>query len=217
MEYTMKKTLIAGLALASLTSLATAGQPTTIYPAPAPCTTPCPYSWELAAKYGFATSDIYRGVSDSVDTYGGDLTFVYHMNKCHSINLRGGCTYGHDAHSLYDATRKVNLHTFYLMPGYRYTHALNDKWSAYLGGNVGAANLSVKDNLRGDFFHRKDHNSEYGFAYSGEVGLRYSLCENSELFLAYEFFGSTARPGVRDGHTKRQTYNVVRTGVSFQF
>ncbi len=215
----MKQALIAGLALASLTSIATAGQPTPIYPAPAPapCATPCPYTIELGAKYGFATTDIFRGFSDNVDTYGGDITLVYHINKCHAFNLRGGYTYGHDSYSVNDATRKVNLHTFYLMPGYRYTHALNDNWSAYIGANAGAANLSLKDNLRGERFQRKDHNSDYGFAYSGEVGLRYRLCDASELFLAYEFFGSTANPGVRDGHTKKQTYNVVRTGVSFQF
>ncbi len=214
----MKKALIAGIALASLTSIATAGQPTpVICPAPAPCPAPSPYSFELAAKYGFATTDIFRGVSDNVDTYGGDLTFVNRLNEHHSINLRGGYTYGHDSYSMFDATHKINLHTFYLMPGYRYTHAFNPRWSGYIGANVGAANLSVKDNLRARDFQRKDHNSEYGFAYSGEVGLRYRLCEVSELFLAYEFFGSTANPSVRDGSTKKQTYNVVRTGMSFRF
>ncbi len=215
----MKKALLAGLALASLTSIATAGQPTPVYPAPAPapCPAPCPYTVELGAKYGFATSDIFRGYSKNLDTYGGDITFCYHMNPCHSLNLRGGYTYGDTSVHVDDSRHKTHLHTFYLMPGYRYTHSFNDKWAAYIGGNVGAANLSVKDNLRGRNFQRKDHNSEYGFAYSGEVGLRYRLCEASEFFLAYEFFGSTANPGVRDGNTKRQTYNVVRTGLSFRF
>ncbi len=214
----MKKALIAGLALASLTSVAVAGQPT-VYtaPAPAPCKAPCPYTIELGAKYGFASADIFRGFSDNINTYGGDITLVYHMNPCHSVNLRGGYTFGDTTVWENGARHETDLHTFYLMPGYRYTHAINEKWAAYIGANAGAANLSVKDNLRGNDFHRKDHNSEYGFAYSGEVGLRYRLCEARELFLAYEFFGSTARPGVRDGHTKRQTYNVVRTGMSFKF
>ncbi len=215
----MKKVLIAGIALASLTSIAAAGQPTPVYtaPAPAPCPAPCPYTMELGAKYGFANDDIFRGNSDKLDTYGGDLTLVYHMDKRHSINLRGGYTYG-DTHNWAFGTRhRTALHTFYLMPGYRYTHPINEKWSAYLGLNAGAANLSVKDSVRGVDFARKDHNSEYGFAYSGEVGLRYNICDQTDIFLAYEFFGSTATPSVRDGRTHQQTYNVVRTGVSFQF
>ncbi len=215
----MKNAFLAGIALASLTSIAAAGQPTAIYPAPAPapCPEPCPYSWELGAKYGFANANIFRGFSKQIDTYGGDLTFVYHINKCHSFNLRGGYTYGHDSYNWFDADRKINLHTFYLMPGYRYTHAFNDKWSAYLGANAGAANLSVKDNIRGNDYQSKAHNSGYGFAYSGEIGLRYRLCESSDIFLAYEFFGSTASPNVRATKTKKQTYNAVRTGVSFRF
>ncbi len=218
-EHKMKKALLAGLALASLTSIATAGQTTTVYPAPAaaPCPATCPWTTELGFKYGFANSDIFRGFSDSVDTYGGDLTFVYHVDPHHSFNLRGGYTYGHDSYSIYNAAHKINLHTFYLMPGYRYTHTFNERWLGYIGANVGAANLSLKDNLRGEDFQRKDHNSEYGLAYSGEVGLRYRLCETKELFLAYEFFGSNATPSVRDGSTKKQTYNVVRTGMSFKF
>ncbi len=214
----MKKALIPGLTLAFLTSVAHAGQPT-IYtaPAPAPCQKPCPYSIELGAKYGFANTDIFRGYSKEIDTYGGDITGVYHFNKCHSMNLRFGYPFG-DTTLRYDGTRhETDLHTFYLMPGYRFTHAINEKWSAYIGANAGVANLSVKDNLRGEDFIRHDHNSEYGFAYSGEIGLRYQVCENSDLFLAYEFFGSTAHPNVRDGNTKKQTYNVVRTGMSFRF
>ncbi len=212
----MKKTLILALGLATLPAIAGTPQPYQA-PAPAPCPKPNPYSLEIAAKYGFATDDIFHGNSDNVDTYGGDITGVYHMDKNNSINLRFGYTFGHDSYSIADGSRKVNLHTFYLMPGYRYTHEFNENWAGYIGGNIGAANLSVKDNLRGRDFHRKDHNSEYGFAYSGEVGLRYRICDTKELFLAYEFFGSNATPSVRDGNMHKQNYNVVRTGMSFKF
>ncbi len=215
----MKKALIASLALAYLTSLANAGQPVIApAPAPAPCPPPpCPYTIEVGAKFGFANSDIFRGYSKELNTYGGDLTLGYRINQHHSLNLRGGYTYGDASVWQYDMQRKTKLHTFYLMPGYRYTHAFNECWSAYIGANAGAANLSVKDHFRGNDFRYSQHNSEYGFAYSGEVGVRYRLCEASELFLAYEFFGSTANPRVGLSSTHRQTYNVVRTGMSFKF
>ncbi len=213
----MKKALLAlGIALAAQPSLA--GQ-AVIYPtpAPAPCPEPCPYSVEIGGKYGFANSDLFRGGSSSADTYGGDLTVVYHFNPCHSINLRGGYTYGHASDRFFDAHHKTNLHTFYLMPGYRYTHSLGGNWSFFIGGNAGAANLSVKDKLNTSIFRIGDHASEYGFAYSGEAGLRYRICEASELFVAYEFFGSTASPSVSEGSMHKQTYNVVRAGMSFKF
>ncbi len=215
----MKNALIPGIALAVLVSAASAGQ-ATIYvpaPAPAPCPEPCPYTMEVGFKYGFANADIFRGPSDNINTYGGDLTLVYNINENHSLNLRGGYTFGDTVHRPFNLRHETDLHTFYLMPGYRYTHIINEKWSAYIGANVGAANLSVKDNLRGPDVHLTAHNSEYGFGYSGEVGLRYRICETRELFLAYEFFGSTANPRVGNIATERQTYNVIRTGMSFKF
>ncbi len=205
----MNKALILALGLATLPSMA--GVQAIVYtqPAPAPC--PSPYTFEVGALYGFANKSLTPG-GKKTDVYGGDFTAVYNMDQQNSLNLRLGYTFG-DGTSRYDNLRReTDIHTFSLMPGYRYTHAINENWASYIGFNLGVANVSVKDNLRGDGFAAHAHDSEYGFAYSAEAGLRYKLCENSQWFLAYQFYGSNADPGIR-----KQNYHAVRTGVSFKF
>ncbi len=212
---TMKKALILALGLATLPTMA--GVQTVVYTQPAPAACASPYTFELGALYAFANDNVFRGGNKSVDVYGGDLTAVYHVNLNHSFNLRLGYTFGDGVDRSYGLRRETDLHTFSLLPGYRYTHAFNDKWSMYIGANIGVANVSAKDNLRGSDVQFHDHNSEYGFAYSAEAGLRYRLCENSEVFVAYQFYGSNATPSTFGNSMHKQTYNAVRTGVSFKF
>ncbi len=219
----MNKALIATLLLS--TSPAMAGQPLTCStPPPAPPAKDCPLTLELAAVYAFANSDILShgsGAEKDIDLYGGDITAVYALNERHSANLRFGYAFGDEVNRFYGTRYETDVHNFYLMPGYRYTHAINDRTDAYFGVNVGIANLSIKTQERDAFGTSSDHNSAYGFAYSAEVGLRYKINENCTVFAAYEFCGSTATPDIRFRDSIRsgnnQSYNAVRAGASFRF
>ena len=188
-----------------------------------------PYSIELGASYNFAARDIVKvnGTGPKVDTIGVDLTGVYAVNDRSSWNLRfgfatGSDNTGHDRDDFYIGTTKadVRVNSFYLMPGYRYTHPMGEYVSGYIGANIGVINESIKTKFTQDDFTSRYHGSEYGFAYSAEVGLRYEISRHFDVFLAYQFFGSTAEPGlnsIEDSSTRAQLYHCVRAGVSFDF
>lgn len=222
----MKKSMI--LAMFALPAMAGDPAPIAVTPVPAPVVAPacdCPITWELAAVYRYANRDIFAhsfGAEKDIDTYGVDLTAVYALNDRWSANLRFGYTFGDEVNKYWDSREETDVHTFYLMPGIRYTAPLNDKWSVYGGINVGIANESVKykASWAEDYYYYKEHDSAWGFACSLEAGVRYKVCDNAELFAAYEFYGSTATPNFGaawGGDTHGQTYHGVRAGVSISF
>lgn len=227
----MKKSLIALAMVAPV--LAGTGKPVYLAPAPTPAplqaaAAPCPLSWEVAAVYNFANTDLLKhsvGEDKDIDTYGADLTAVYALNENNSVNLRFGYTFGDEVNkeaAAWGERQETDVHTFYLMPGYRYTTALTDTVSAFIGANVGVTNMSIKNHWRGEDYTLTEHDSAWGFAYSAEVGLRFALCKNSDLFVAYSFNGSSAKPkatkeGWIDFKAKRQTYNGIRAGVTVKF
>lgn len=184
-----------------------------------------PYSIELGVGYNFAARDIVKvdgASSPRVDTLGIDITGVYAVNDNSSYNLRFGFASGSDdVH--YDFVKSdVRINNFFLMPGYRYTHRLGDYVSGYIGANIGVINESIKLKLSSpnDRYTQRYHGSEFGFAYSAEVGLRYMISQHFDVFLAYQFFGSTAEPGLNGephSSTRAQLYHSVRAGVSFDF
>lgn len=182
-----------------------------------------PYSIELAGSYNFAARDIVKvnGNGPKVDTIGVDLTGMYTVNDRSSWNLRFGFASGsdNDSDGLFSNT-KVRVNNFYLMPGYRYTHPLGDYVSGYIGVNIGVINEALKVKYTGAPMEERFHGSKFGFAYSAEVGLRYEISSHFDVFVAYQFFGSTAEPGlngVQDSSTRAQLYHCVRAGVSFDF
>ena len=186
-----------------------------------------PYSIELGVGYNFAARDVLRidGVNDSpkVDTLGVDLTGVYTVNENSSFNLRFGFATGSDDTQYDDiANLDARVNNFFLMPGYRYTHRMGEYVSGFIGVNVGVINESLKLKLNDDLGTYRAHGSEFGFAYSAEVGLRYRISRHFDVFLAYQFFGSTAEPGLNDidrsaVHGREQLYHSVRAGLSFDF
>ncbi len=220
----MKKSMF--LAMLALPAMAGEPAPVAVAPVPAPVAPACdcPVSWELAAVYRYATRDLFvhgEGNQKDIDTYGVDLTAVYGLNDRWSANLRFGYTFGDEVNRMYDIREETDVHTFYLMPGLRYTAPLNDKWSVYGGANVGIANECVKNKVAFslDNFYDKNHDSDWGVAFSVEAGVRYKVSDSTELFAAYEFYGSTAAPKLYDGHTDThgQTYHGLRAGVSISF
>lgn len=196
-----------------------------------------PWWMEVSAFYGFASKDLFKagsaGRAGHVDSYAGDLTLGrnFYTNERGGINawdLRLG--YGYGSNSVEDGfsdssgnlyKERAKLHRFYLMPGYRYTMPLNDTWSGFVGINLGVANSSIKSLASDDTERLHAHKSDWGFAYSAEVGLKYQWCENWYAFAAYQFQGSTNSPVLhQDGErmsSRTQTYNTVRLGVGWNF
>ena len=219
----MKKTII----LAAMLALPTfAGQKVIVNPAPVAPVAPAvasPWSIELAATYTWGVPDIYlsnNGHCKEIKSIGADITGVYAIDEHQAVTLRFGYTWGGEKFAYGDEWwDKTRIHTFSLMPGYRYTDAITDQLSWFVGANVGIANASYKDSSYVEH-HRAyaGHESAWGFAYSAEVGLRYELTESLDVFCAYQYGGNTASPkdeGRRFAH--RQHGHQARVGVGIKF
>jgi opacity protein-like surface antigen len=64
----------------------------------------------------------------------------------------------------------------------------NSRWTPYLGGGIGIANVSANDVAAGPFSVRdKDDNA---FAYQIKAGLSYSLSDSIQAILGYRLFGA---------------------------
>lgn len=236
----MKYTLIA--MMMGLAGVATAGQKL-VAVAPAP-TAPAP-AWgvELAGTYGWGLGKYmkssYIGKKNHMNQVGGDITGVYNLDENNAVTLRFGYTYGGDKFGMtyvegdgeglrdVNTTIKERLHTFTLMPGYRYTVALNDKWSVYAGVNAGVAAASAKLEETLHIDRRTDltasaHKSAWGFAWSVEAGARYAVTETVDVFAAVSYTGNTARPNIKYagesvGRVRTQQTLGVRAGVGIKF
>lgn len=224
----MKKTII----LAAMLALPTfAGQKVIVNQAPVAPVAPAvasPWSIELAATYTWGVPDIYlnnNGHCKEIKSIGADITGVYAIDEHNSVNLRFGYTWGGEKFAYGDELwDKARIHTFSLMPGYRYTDAITDQLSWFVGANIGIANASYKTS---DYYAKErfysDHKAAWGFAYSAEVGLRYELTESLDVFCAYQYGGNTAGPKYKDedGHgyrfAHRQHGHQARVGVGIKF
>lgn len=208
----MKKVIFAAMALGLP---AMAGEPAPIVtPAPAPAPS-CPLTLEVAGVYKSAAKELLSyGPAKEIDVMGADLTLVKPICGNSAVTLRFGYNFGDEAQrGVFGGTEEVDVHSFYLMPGYRYTHALTEKTSLYGAVNAGIANTSFKYKFDDAEEIDKWHDSDWGFIATLELGVRYQLCEKTELFAAYEF---TANYAKSDG-CDEQTYNGVRVGVGFKF
>lgn len=206
----MKKVIFAAMALGLPVM---AGEPAPIVtPAPAPS---CPLTLEVAGVYKSAAKEMLNfGPAKEIDVMGADLTLVKPICGKSALTLRFGYNFGDEAQRLeWGGTEEVDVHSFYLMPGYRYTHALTEKTALYGAVNAGIANTSVKYKYDDVEVIAKGHDSDWGFIATLELGVRYQLCEKTELFAAYEFTANYAKPAGCD----EQTYNGVRVGVGFKF
>ncbi len=225
----MKKSLILALALAApvFAGDPVVTPPPTVYTPPAPC----PWSVEAAVGYGFAMGDIYDDTlgSKSIDVYTADLTAVYTIDETHSVNLRFGYSFGDECYRgilggigrEVDVATETDVHTFTLMPGYRYSNKLNDAWTVYAGANVGIANVSVKDWIGESYgeygMSVRTHDSDWGFAWSVEVGAQYKMTDNWYAFGTWGLFGNTAEPATCEylRAVDQQWYHGFRLGVGY--
>lgn len=235
----MKTAFITALALGTVAFAGEKSAPVAIAPAPAAPV----HTWavELGAQYNWGLGKFMKNSvvnkKNHINTVGGDITGVYNLDENQAVTLRFGYTYGSDKFAFSGGSEgcivlpnghiKERLHTFSLMPGYRYTYAINDKWSVYAGANIGVSaekaymketvNLDRRSSISG-----AAHKSAWGFAYSVEVGAKYAINENWGAFAALSFSGNTAKPNLKyDGYSvgkvRAQQYLGVRAGVSYSF
>ena len=209
----MKKAIISALLLSVP---AMAGCPAVVAaPAPvAPAPVAAPLTLEVAGVYKHANKEMLNyGPAKEIDIFGVDLTLVKPVCEKSAFTLRFGYNFGDEAQRFMGCTEEVDVHSFYLMPGYRYTHPVSDKVSVYGGINAGIANTSVKYKYDDANDSYKAHESDWGFIGSVEAGVRYHLSETTDLFAAYEYSANYAKPVGCD----EQTYHGVRMGVGIKF
>lgn len=208
----MKNTIVTTLLLSVP---AFAGTPAVISAAPALPEAPAPITLEVAGIYKNAAKETAKlGPAKNIDVFGMDLTLVKPVCPNSAFTLRFGYNFGDEANRFLYCTEEIDVHSFYLMPGYRYTHALTDKVSVYGGINAGIGNTSIKakyDDAYGDF--AKAHDSSWGFVASIEAGVRYQLNEKTDVFAAYEYSVNYADTMISDD----QTYNSLRVGMGIKF
>ncbi len=210
----MKKIALIALAAAVPAMAGTPTIATVPAPAPAPCAPCC--AVELAGVYNFASRDLYS-VGKSVDTYGVDLTAVHSFTPNHAVTLRFGYTYGSEVYRDGELSVREQVESLTIMPGYRYTHALTDTVNLFAGVNVGVSRLRLDERVT-NYVSRSDNDSDWGFAYSAELGISTKLCETVSVFAAYQFSGNTAKPCTWETENiHQQTYHGVRAGVSVAF
>ena len=228
----MKKAII----LAAMLALPTFAGQKLVYNAPAPAptfTAPAAEdgpALEIGYTISWGAAHIFKGMdpNKSIRSNGVDLTGVYEFNRHHAVTLRAAYSLGarswadeteiDDHGELVGSHNRVRMHTFSVMPGYRYTQPLCSHCALYAGVNAGLTNQSIKDsyyeNGAKDF---TGHDSAWGFAYSAEAGARISLTPCTEFFVAYHFTGSTARNSHDDIKTHHQVNHGIRTGFEFKF
>lgn len=223
----MKLKLTVAALAAMLTVPAMAGTPVvTETPEPTTAPAPEPIAFEVGAFYSFATKDIINwgpGVpGKKVHMLGGDITSVYQIDDSSSATVRLGYGTGSATrHDGFGGRDRYRLHTFTLMPGYRYSVKVDDAVTCYAGVSAGVTNSSLKYKYSSPWGGHTKHGSEWGFGYSAEVGVSYAVSQDVSLFLAYEFSGNSARPTLNYGVVKfsanQQVYHTIRAGVSCQF
>lgn len=217
----MKTSLLIALGAALLSGVVYAGTPHIVVTMPD--TVPAPpkqpeASWgvELSAANVFATGNLMGDNSTRFNLAGPELTAVRTLSKNTSFTLRGSALYGRHAHASVNGTNSLGKLSVSLLPGIRYTHALNDQVSLFAGANAGLVFTDV--NKRHSYLlNTGGRESAWGLGLSAEVGVQYKLNEQWSLLAAYQLSGDTARPTVYEKKQNTQIYNGVRVGVGLKF
>ncbi len=201
---------------------------------------PAKEAWyvEAAAFGSVAAGDLYESqhpsevVPEDLQMYGADLTIGYKFDDSNAVQFRLGYSYGDAENSAYFGLmhyrNKVRVHNFSLMPGYRYTCALDDEFSLYAAVHAGLTNTSLK--FEDEYIQpgqysspARTHASKWGFGYSIEVGVRYDITDSIYAFAAYEFRENEPSPTLnhdvwdRPREAESQSYHLIRIGAGMEF
>lgn len=201
------KTTISLIAFA-LASVATAGTITTITEAPT-----SKYSWEVAAVYNHAITDINKCYpSPSIDTWGFDVTGLYNVKGNHYATLRFSYAFGEED--------GFELNNFALMPGYRYVRPVSEKLTAFAGANIGLG-ISMLDypGMDGDDYALSSGDDMGNIVYSVEVGAAYAVTPNINIIGAVMLQGGTSPfDGAEYSYASEEQAAIgVRLGVGGKF
>ena len=214
------KTISLAIVFASLGGVASAGLPAGTMPADfsnhvsaSGDTCSAPWSWEIAAVYNHALTDIDKGHNTpSIDTYGVDVSGIYAVRKKHKFTFRLGYTTG--------AQAGYNVTNLAFMPGYRYENPISDKLVVFAGAGVGLG-LSMLDTpaLGRRHYGVSDKDDMLNVVYSVEVGARYAILENLDIVGAVMFNGGTSPfHSASYEHATEEQMNIgVRLGIGGQF
>lgn len=173
-----------------------------------------PYSWEVAAVYNHALTDIDETRNTpSVDTYGIDVTGIYSFRENQKFTLRLGYATGEQA--------GFNVTNLALMPGYRYEKPINDKLVVFAGAGLGLG-FSMLDTPT---LHRQhnavsDKDDMLNIVYNVEAGARYAIRRNLWVMGAVSFNGGTSplHSSAAYGTATEEQMNIgVRLGIGGQF
>ncbi len=193
------------------------------------------FGLEVNAAYNFALKDIVTAGDDEpgfkVNTYGIDLTAMYTVDKRNSFNVRFGWATGEEEKSLpglyerldgqggpFSLTEKVEVQNIYIMPGYRYTGAVNETLSLFGGVNVGVAQVKGKGTVSGGGISESINVDKWGFAWSVELGVKQQVTENGHITLALQLQGMDATPKYEGEKIGERQINLgLRLGYSAQF
>lgn len=171
------------------------------------------YSWEVAAVYNHALTDINKCYpSPSIDTYGFDVTGLYNVKGNHYATLRFSYAFGEDS--------GFELNNFAIMPGYRYVRPVAEKWTAFAGANFGLG-ISMLDypGMKGDDYALSSSDDMANFVYSVEVGASYALTSKLNIVGALMLNGGMSPFGgaaYSDASEEQVSYGV-RLGVGGKF
>jgi len=135
-----------------------------------------------------------------------EAEITYHQNNLNQIKTNSGSISGHGD---YDTTAYM-VNAFYDLP-------LNSRWSPYIGGGIGAANVKLTSG--GGAGNTNDSDSE--FAYQGMVGIGYSpdTIPNTQWTLGYRYL-ATSDPKFAAAagsiNTEYSSHNI-ELGAKFRF
>ena len=208
----MKPYILAGLGLLCA-QVAVAGTEPVIVPA-ATTKAANPLSWEVAANYNYALTDICKNASSpAINTYGADVTSVYNVKNNHYFTCRFSYAYGEAS--------AYHVNNFAFMPGYRYQYQLDEKWAAFAGAQIGLG-ISTLDYPGGDNkkFDVGAVDKMAHIVYSIETGVRYAVCPNLDIVASIMYNGGTSPlPSASfDAKASEEQQSVgARVGVGFQF
>lgn len=179
----------------------------------APCKSACAFSWEVAAVYNHALTDINeKANTPSIDTYGLDVTGIYSIQGNHKATLRFGFAHGEAC--------DYDVWNFSLMPGYRYEYPIDEKLTAFAGAGFGLG-LSMLDNpaTSGKSYGASSRDDMANFVYNVEVGARYALNAKFDIIGALMINGGTSpfHSAEYSSATEEQVNVGLRVGIGGKF